>query len=137
MYFFKNYMQENCILSFRKKKILVQLEELSFHRVITLTRLNNLYYSVRRPVQSPQKNSFYVFSDCERELLSIEYHRFPLTLEQQNILNSYTRVLAINQVIKLLTEDLDMNVIKLVVLIMVLFNQYDKTGSRKYEIISP
>ena len=128
MYLFKNHMQGNCTLDLGEKKLLVQLEELGFHRVIigqALTWLNNLSYSVREPMQLPQKNSFRVFSDYECELLNIECRRFLLTLEQQGILNPHTRELVINQAIGLLAEVLDISLLKWVTL-MVLFNQPDE-----------
>lgn len=128
MYLFKNHMQENCTLNLREKKLLVQLEQLGFHRLVigqALTWLNNLSYNVWEPMQLPQKNSFRVFSDYECELLNIECRRFLLTLEQQGILNPHTRELVINQAIELSSESLDINLLKWVTL-MVLFNQPDE-----------
>lgn len=128
MYLFKNHMQENCTLNLREKKLLVQLEELGFHRVVidqALTWLDNLSHNVQEPMQLPKKNSFRVFSDYECELLNIECRRFLLTLEQQGILNLHTRELVINQTIELAAEDLDVSLLKWVTL-MVLCNQPDE-----------
>ncbi len=128
MYLFKNHMQENCTLDLGEKKLLVQLEELGFHRTVinqALSWLNNLSYSAREPMQLPKKNSFRVFSDYECDLLDIECRRFLITLEQQAILNPHTRELVINQALELSCEGIDVSLLKWVTL-MVLFNQFSE-----------
>ena len=128
MYLFKNHVQEHCALDLERKKLLVQLEELDFHRIVVnqaLIWLNNLPYSVLELMQLPQKSSFRVFSDEECELLNIECRRFLLTLEQQSILNFHTRELVINQAIEFSAEDISVSVLKWVA-IMVLLNQPDE-----------
>ena len=128
MYLSKNHMQKNCTLNLGEKKLLIQLEKLGFHRVVidqTVTWLNSRSYSVRKPIQLPQKNSCHVFSDYECELPK-ECRRFLLILEQQGIL-FHTREFVTNQVIELLAESLDISLLRLITLIMVLFShQSDK-----------
>lgn len=127
MYLSKNYMQENCTLNLGEKKFPIQLEEFGFYRVVidqTLIWLNSRSYG-GKPIQLPKKNSCRVFSDYKCELLK-ECRRFLLTLEQQGIL-SHTCEFVTNQVIELLTESLDISLLKLITLIMLLFDyQSDK-----------
>lgn len=125
IYLFKHRMQENCTLNLEEKKLLVQLKEFGFHRIVigqALTWLNNLSYSVQEPMQLHQKNLFRVFSDYEYELLNAECRRFFLTLGQQGIPNPHVRKLVINQVIELSAEGLDIGLLKWAAL-MILFNQ--------------
>ena len=113
IYLFKNHMQESCTLDLGEKKLLVQLEELGFHRTVVDQELswllNNLSYSAHGPMQLPRKNSLRVFRDYECDLLDIESRRFLITLEQQAILNPRTRELVINQALKLSCEGIDVS----------------------------
>ena len=128
MYLFKNHMQENCTLDAGEKKLFLRLEKLGFHRAVidqAFRWLDNLSQGVHEPMQLPTKNSFRVFSDYECELLDSDCRHFLITLEQQSILNSHTRELVINQAIELISEGIDVSLLKWVTL-MVLFNQTDK-----------
>ena len=128
MYLFKNRMQESGALDVERKKLLVQLEEMGFHRLVinqALEWLNNLSDKNHEPMRVSQKSSFRVFSDYECEVLNIECRRLLIVLEQQGILSPYLRELIINQALELSTEEIEVSLLKWVIL-MVLFNQSDE-----------
>lgn len=125
MYLFKNHMQDNWELDTGQPTLVLHLEELGFRRRVinqAFSWLNNLARITESTLQKPHQGSLRVFSDFECEWLSMDCRRLLITLEQQGILNSHTRELVINQALELDTEEVDVPLIKWVVL-MVLFNQ--------------
>lgn len=125
MYLFKNHMQHNCELDTVQTKLFRQLEELGFRRKVihqAFEWLSNLSQENYEAIQLPQTNSLRVFTDFECELLNMECRSFIISLEQQGILNPYTRELVISQAMELEVEDIDISLIKWVTL-MVLFSQ--------------
>ncbi len=129
MYLFQNHMQNNCEVDELDLDLVGELESAGFvlpviNRAIGwLANLSSINDNAQ--INTPQLNSFRIFSDYELETLGQECLNFIIDLEKQGILNPVTREMVLHQAIELCSEGIDLNLIKWVTL-MVLFNQPDE-----------
>lgn len=125
MYLFKYHMQDRCELDLRNEDLLPELEEAGFKRpaiIQALGWLAKLAESSVKLLEGSRQYSIRVFNDYECELMDAQCRGFIISLEQQGILNPFTRELVINQILELEHEGIDLGLIKWVTL-MVLYNQ--------------
>lgn len=125
MYLFKHHMHEDCQLDLVPEKLTKQLEQSGYdklaiaHAFHWLANLEKLNHDI---TQISQHNSYRIYTEFECETLDLNCRRFLFLLEQQNILDSSSREMVINQALELNAEDFDIHLLKWVILI-VLFSQ--------------
>lgn len=125
MYLFKYHMRDSCALDAHEQELVPKLEKLGFKKPIIIQALvwiANLTRASEALFSEPSETAYRVFSAYECEFLDSQCRGFIINMEKQGILNPITRELVINQAIYLATEDIDISLLKWVILI-VLFHQ--------------
>jgi Smg protein len=127
LYLFENYMYDEAELEHDRDSLQRELLEAGFRRneigkaFDWLEGLGAIDYDGAVPLKSEQQ-SFRIYSDEECGKLDTECRGFLLFLEQMGVLDHATREMAIDRVMALDSEDVDLEQLKWVIL-MVLFNQ--------------
>ncbi len=128
MYLFHHHMTDRCFLNDSEDVILKKLRAVGFASPLInqafdwLASLDELDDNVP---ESPGDASFRVFSEQENRVLNLELRGFLNYLEQCYILNQKTREIVIHQVLMLESEEIDLPLVKWVVL-LVLFSQVEQ-----------
>jgi Smg protein len=126
MYLFENYMDEEVDFEPDQETLKAELLEAGFPR----TEVNKAFEwleTLAERRQSPEphgqaERAIRVFTRQEADKLDLECRGFLMFLEQSGILTTASRELAIDRVMALETEEIDLEQLKWVIL-MVLFNQ--------------
>lgn len=133
MFLFENYMDSSITLKADNETIIVELERAGFSRVEIqraldwLEGLHQYQLSFQTTPLSPTISMRHFLPE-ESEQLGIEGRGFLLYLEQLGILDAATREVVIDRVMALDKREVDLGLIKWVVL-LVLFNQPDKKSA--------
>ena len=123
MYLFHNHMEKDHPLDLNNMKIVDDLKLAGFHAHSIGRAFRWLHHLVELSAQDtpPSAQSFRVFSEQECWVMNIECRDFILALEQQGILSPHAREVVIHQTLELISEGVDLGLLKWVTL-MVLFN---------------
>ncbi|OGT45535.1 MAG: hypothetical protein A3E83_05685 [Gammaproteobacteria bacterium RIFCSPHIGHO2_12_FULL_41_20] len=133
MYLFENYMGNNVSLFVDYDAMIIELEQVGFHRqeinraLDWLEGLSRVQQTVAAGGRlSSQAIRHYMPEECEH--ISQEARGFLLYLEQLGVLDPMTREVVIDRLMALDVREVDLGRIKWVVLIA-LFNQPDKKSA--------
>lgn len=123
MYIFHHHMDKEHRVDIDDLGLVDDLKSVGFHALSIGKAFRWLHHLTELADKAPvlSKNSFRVFNDQEYWLLGEECTNFILSLEHQGILTPQTREIVIHQTLELISERVDINLIKWVTL-MVLFN---------------
>jgi Smg protein len=130
MYLFENYFEDEVVLGPDQETVKLELSQAGFPETVinrAFNWLEGLAHSDQHAVPNPSSGlpSVRLFAPPEQERLSVECRGFLLFLEQAGVLDPVSRELAIDRVLALGDDDIDLDQVKWVVQ-MVLFNQPDK-----------
>lgn len=125
MYLFENYFYDVEAVQPDREHLESELLDAGFTRTEirkALDWLDALAHSRELPVAGPCHPSIRIFTEAETDKLDTECRGFLLFLEQAGILTAGSREVAIERMMALDEEELDLDTLKWVVL-MVLFSQ--------------
>lgn len=126
MYLLKHYIQNDCKIEIEESRLLSDLENQGFEQETVehalrwihnlSTKCQNIHFT------PPGEKSIRIYHDKEHSFLNFDCRRFLIMLEQEGVLTPHARELVINQASELDVTDVDLSILKWIIL-MVLFNQ--------------
>lgn len=126
MYLFHNHMEKDNQINLNDMQLIDELKSAGFHAHNIGKAFRWLHRLIEFSEQDvpPSAHSFRIFNEQECWLINSECRNYIFSLEQQGILTPHTREIVIHQTMELISEGIDLNLIKWVTL-MVLFNMPD------------